>query len=123
MENLIPHELHSEKGILVLRPQGPLEAEDFAAIAQETDAYIEKHGSLKGLMIVSQKFPGWEDVQGFIAHIKFVRDHHKMIKRVAFVSDSKFFEYVPQLAEHFVVAELKHLDSGEEKAANAWLSA
>ena len=108
---------------MVLKPQGPLEAKDFSAMAQETDAFIEKHGSLEGLMIVAQKFPGWEDVQGFIAHIKFVRDHHMMIKRVAFVSDSKFFEYVPRLAEHFVNAELKHFDSGEEKAAIAWLSA
>ena len=120
---MIQHELNSEKGILVLKPQGPLEAEDFAAIARETDAYIEKQGELNGLMIVAEKFPGWEDVQGFIAHVKFVRDHHKKIKKVAFVSDSKFFEFVPRLAEHFVSADVKHFDSVDEKAAFEWLNA
>ena len=53
---MIQHELNSEKGILVLKPQGRLEAEDFAAIARETDAYIEKQGALSGLMIVAEKF-------------------------------------------------------------------
>ena len=53
---MLQHELDSEKGLLVLKPLGPLEAEDFAAITRETDAYIEKHGSLNGLMIVAEKF-------------------------------------------------------------------
>lgn len=119
---MIQHELNMEKGSLVLKPQGPLKAEDFSAIAQETDAYIERHGSLNGLMIVAEKFPGWEDVQGFVAHIKFVRDHHQKIKKVAFVSDSRFFEFVPRLAQHFVSAEVKHFDAVEEKAALEWLN-
>lgn len=120
---MLQHELQSEKGILVLKPLGPLEAKDFVDITRDADAYIEKHGSLTGLMIVAEKFPGWEDVQGFVAHIKFVRDHHKKIKKVAFVSDSKFFEFVPRLAEHFVSAEVKHFDSVDKQSALEWLGA
>jgi hypothetical protein len=120
---MIQHELNTEKGILVLKPMGPLEAEDFSAIMRETDSYIEEQGALNGLLIVAKKFPGWEDVQGFVAHVKFVRDHHKKIKKVAFVSDSKFFEFVPRLADHFVSAEVKHFGSVDEKSALGWLSA
>lgn len=119
---MIQHELNSKKGILVLKPLGPLEAKDFAAICRETDAYIEKHGSLNGLMIVAKEFPGWEDVQGFVAHLQFVREHHKKIKKVAFVSDSQFFEFVPRIAEHFVSAEVKHFDSHNETSALEWLN-
>lgn len=119
---MIHYELQSEKGILILKPQGPLEKEDFAGIAQDADAYIERHGSLNGLIIVAERFPGWEDVQGFVAHVKFVRDHHKKIKKVAFVSDSKFFEFVPRLAEHFVSAEVKHFESGNEQSALEWIN-
>jgi len=119
---MIQHELNSEKGILVLKPLGPLEAKDFSEITRDADAYIENHDSLNGLMIVAEKFPGWEDVQGFVAHLQFVRDHHKKIKKVAFVSDSKFFEFVPRLAEHFVSAEVKHFDSRNEKSALEWLN-
>ena len=120
---MIQHELNSEKGILILKPLGPLEAKDFAEITRDADAYIESHDSLNGLMIVAEKFPGWEDIQGFVAHLQFVRDHHKKIKKVAFVSDSKFFEFVPRLAEHFVSAEVKHFDSHNEKSGLEWLNA
>ena len=120
---MVHHELRRQEGILVVRPLGPLEAKDFAAMSQDADAYIESQGSLKGLMIVAEKFPGWEDVQGFVAHVKFVRDHHKKIKRIAFLSDSKFLEYVPQLADHFVRAEIKHFGTGDETSALEWLNA
>lgn len=119
---MVHHELQSDRGILILKPLGPLEADDFAAITQDADAFIERQGSLNGLMIVAEKFPGWEDVQGFVAHLKFVRDHHKKIKKVAFVSDSKFFEFVPRLANHFVSAEVKHFDSWDERSALEWLT-
>ena len=119
---MIQHELQSDNGILVLKPLGPLEAEDFTAISRDADAYIESHGLLNGLMIVGEKFPGWEDVQGFVAHLRFVRDHHQKIKKVALVIDSKFFEFVPRLVDHFVSAEVKHFDSGDQKSALEWLN-
>ena len=119
---MIQHELQSDKGILVVKPLGPLEAEDFAALTRDADAYIESHGPLTGLMIVAEKFPGWENVQGFVAHLKFVRDHHKKIKKVALVIDSKYFEFVPRLVDHFVSAEVKHFESGDQKSALEWLT-
>ncbi len=35
---MLEHELLVEKGVLIVRPEGPLAAEDFAALAQEVEA-------------------------------------------------------------------------------------
>jgi hypothetical protein len=70
---MLEHELCTDQGVLVVRPKGPLSEDDFAALSAEADAYIENHGALNGLMIVAEKFPGWENLEGFISHFKFIR--------------------------------------------------
>ena len=61
---MIQHEMHHDKGVLIVKPSGPLAAEDFAAITRDADGYIESHGALNGLMICSEKFRGWKNMQG-----------------------------------------------------------
>ena len=118
---MVEHELLPEEGILVVRPQGKLTKEDFAALTKEADAYIEARGGLKGLMIVLGAFPGWEDFEGFASHVRFVRDHHRKISRVAVVSDSTLLAFAPKLANHFVSAEVRPFDGAERAAALAWI--
>ncbi len=72
-------------------------------------------------VLQSKAFPGWEDFEGFIGHIKFVRDHHRKIRKVAFASDSKMASLAPRLATHFVSAEVKSFDYGSYDEALAWL--
>ena len=48
---MLKHELLSDKGVLVARPEGPLSAKDFSGLAADADAYIESHGALKGLLV------------------------------------------------------------------------
>lgn len=119
---MLQHELISNRGVLIARPSGPLSKEDCSALATDADAYIEAHGALKGLVICAEKFPGWEDLDGLVAHFKFVRGHHREIKRVAFVSDSEVLALLPKLANHFVTAEVRHFGAGDEKDAVAWAS-
>ena len=44
---MLDHELLTETGVLIARPNGPLAARDFAALAVDADAYIDAHGALK----------------------------------------------------------------------------
>jgi tRNA U38,U39,U40 pseudouridine synthase TruA len=118
---MLKHELMRDRGILVLKPEGALRAEDFAALAGTVDPYIEKHGDLKGLMIEAPAFPGWEDFSGFLSHVRFVRDHHRRIRRIAVVSDSKLLSVGPKIASHFVAAEVRAFVSAERAAAMAWI--
>ena len=119
---MLEHELRADQGVLIVRPQGPLTQEDFAALSAEADAYIATHGALNGLIISARKFPGWKNLNGFVAHFKFIRGHLKKIGKIAFVSDSDVLTLLPKLANHFVSAEIRPFKGGEEAAALAWIA-
>jgi hypothetical protein len=119
---MISHELLRENGILIVRPQGVLEANDFRQLAQAVDPYIAEKGGLAGLMIEAPSFPGWKSFAALIEHLKFVRDHHRKIRRVAAVTDSAFLKIMPRIAEHFAHPDIKVFESGEKARALVWLS-
>lgn len=119
---MIQHEMDLEKGILMVKPQGPLAAGDFAVLAREADAYIAAHGALNGLVICAKKFPGWVNFQGFRAHLRFVRDHHRNIKKVAFVSNSRILQIVTRFAKYVVQPEARYFKYKQEDEAREWMS-
>ena len=119
---MLEFELNEDSGVLVLKPRGPLTAQDFTAVAAEVDTYIENTGDLNGVMIYAKAFPGWEDFGGLMSHLKFVRDHHKHIKKLAMVSNSKVLAIMPKIAAHFIGAETRHFDSADLYAAEIWLA-
>ena len=118
---MLNHELRHDDGILVLNPEGPLEAADFTALASHVDAYLEQHGSLRGVLIRAKSFPGWQDFGALIAHLKFVKDHHQRIEKIAAVADGAFATIMPHIAGHFVHAQVRHFDFAQEDAAWDWL--
>jgi hypothetical protein len=118
---MLKHELRKEEGILILRPEGPLSADDFKHIAADVDGHIEAHGALNGLMIHARRFPGWEDLWAVMRHLKFVREHHRLIRRVAVVSDAAMLQVAPKIATPFVSAEIKQFPFEAEEEALAWL--
>jgi SpoIIAA-like len=120
---MLQHELLRDRGILILKPAGALRTEDFVALAGAVDPYLEQHGDLKGLMIEAPSFPGWENFAAFISHVRFVRDHHRRIRRSAVVSDSTLLAGAPKIASHFVSAEVRTFDAADRASALAWIEA
>lgn len=120
---VLPHRLLSEEGVLVLEPERALRREDFEAVAMTVDPWIEAHGPLRGVVVHARAFPGWEDLGSLFRHLRFVRDYHRKVGRMALAADSKLAELVPKLAEHFVAAEVKHFPFAELQAAIAWAKA
>lgn len=118
---MIHFELLRDRGILILEPRGALTAADFTALAGTVDPYLEEHGDLKGLVVDAPSFPGWDDFAALVSHMRFVRDHHKRIRRIAVVSDSALLSAAPKIASHFVNAEIRNFKAGERTAALAWL--
>jgi len=106
----------------VIEPQGPLSKADFTAIASKIDPIIESEGQLDGLIIKTRGFPGWEGLSDVIEHFRFVKNHHRVIKKVALVTDAKVGEIFPSIAGHFVKAEVKHFDYDEYEAAVEWVA-
>lgn len=116
-------ELLRDVGVLLVEPKAPLSAEDFREIARVIDPYIRENGKLTGLLIEAESFPGWDSFGALVQHMRFVRDHHRNIDRVAAVTGSTFLRIVPRIAEHFAHPEIRVFASGERQKALDWLQA
>src|SRR6516225_9381215 len=119
--NVIKSELLKDKSVLIVSPVGPLAASDFEHLAQEVDPYIEQNGRLHGLMVHTESFPGWADFAALLSHLKFAKDQQSKIEKVAAVSDSGFLRIIPNVANHFVKAHVKHFNYDEKDKALEWL--
>ena len=118
---MIDFSLDAAHSILHVRPKSALAAEDFVALAAAADPHIEATGGLAGLIIETPAFPGWDSLGAVVAHFRFVRDHHKHIKRIGVVTDSALGDVAERLASHFVSAEIRHFPSGAIEAAKQWI--
>jgi hypothetical protein len=118
---MLEHTLDSANGILHLRPKGSLRKEDFEQLAQMVDPYLEKKGELAGLIIDAPAFPGWDSLGAMVTHLRFVRDHHKRVRKIAVVTDARFGNIAERLASHFVAATVKHFPAAEMQAAQRWI--
>jgi hypothetical protein len=119
---MLQHEFVPLLGVMVIRPTAPLRSSDFEELARDVDGFIEKHGKLQGLLIEADGFPGWADFASMLSHLRFVRDHHRQIRRVAVVTDSKFLSILPQVVDHFVGAEVRHFHASDREDAIRWVS-
>jgi hypothetical protein len=118
---MMTFELSKDRGVLIVQPKGALSADDFREVSRTVDPYIREKGKLTGLLIEAPSFPGWDSFGALIEHMKFVKDHHRKIDRVAAVTDSKILSIAPKIAEHFAHPEFKVFGSDEKARALAWL--
>ena len=116
----ISYRLLTDSGVIQIEVQGSLRAQDFDALALAADHWIEAHGSLQGLVIHAREFPGWENFGSLLHHLRFVRDHHQKVRRVALVSDAKLAILAPKIVEHFVQAEIRHFRYEDLDSAVSW---
>ena len=56
-----------------------------------------------------------------VEHMKFVKNHHRQIDRIAVVTDSEVLKIAPKIAEHFAHPAFKVFGSGDSARAIAWL--
>jgi len=119
---MLDYELLPGRKVLIVEPRAALEAADFERLVQAVDPFITQAGGLNGLMIYSDSFPGWDDFQALVSHIRFISNHHQAIRRVAFVTDSAVLTLLPRVASHFVAAEVRHFRHTDRGRALDWLS-
>jgi SpoIIAA-like len=118
---MIESSLDTAQSVLYVHPKSALEQADFAKLAEKVDPYIEASGGLRGLIIEAPAFPGWDSFGALVAHVRFVRDHHRRIGKIALVTDSPIGNVAEHLASHFVSAQIKHFAAAEMAAAKQWI--
>jgi hypothetical protein len=118
----VSHRLLLDSGVIVVEVKQALRAQDFDAVSFIADSWIETHGYLQGLVIHVREFPGWENFGSFLRHLRFVRDHHREVKRIAFAADGKLASLAPEIGGHFIAAEVKSFGYDELDIAITWAS-
>jgi SpoIIAA-like len=118
---MVQHELLRDKGVLIIKPDGPLGERDFQSIAGEIDPYIEANGKLSGIIIRADFFPGWDSLAAFFSHMRFIGDHHRKIGRIAVLTDSAFLKTFPPLAAAFLQPEIKPFGLDQQNEALNWI--
>ena len=118
---MIDYHLDLDTSILTLRPESALTKNDFAEVAAALDPQIEQHGDLAGLILAAPSFPGWDSFGALVTHLRFIRDHHKHVKKIAVVTDSPLGDVAEHLASHFVSAKIRHFPAGEGEEARSWI--
>jgi stage II sporulation SpoAA-like protein len=118
---MIEYELDKEHSILHVQPKSAIAQDDFTKIAEAVDPHIEATGDLAGIILEASGFPGWDSFGAMVNHFRFVRDHHKHVKKIAVVTDSALGNIAQHLTSHFVSAEIKHFPAGQDEEARKWI--
>lgn len=118
---MIDCDLDKANSILVLRPESPLDKNDFVKLGKVVDPQIEAGHDLAGLIINAPAFPGWDSFGAMVTHFRFVRDHHKHVKKIAVVTDSKLGDFAEHLMSHFISAKIRQFPAGQVEQARQWI--
>lgn len=115
--------LDADAGILVLEHESDraLSEDDFEAVGQAIRDYLEDHDRLRGILIHSRRFPGWQSVGALFAHLKFVNSVHDRIGKVALVTNSPMGAFADRVLDPLMLAKLRRFDYDQRDEAMAWL--
>lgn len=118
---MLSTKIDEANNIAILEPNGSLSKTDFESAVTIIDPYIEKIGQLNGLVIYTKSFPGWDSFAALFAHLRFVKNHHKKVSRVALVTDSVLGNFAEAIGGHFVNAEIKLFSYQNFEDAKLWI--
>jgi len=113
-------DIKDRANIVVVSPDGPLQAADIDNMAEQINAYINEHDRVPNLVIYAKSLPHWANFDALGKHLKFVENHHEIVKKVALVSDSKLLWLAKILVGHFIGAKVRRFTEEAYDAAVAW---
>jgi hypothetical protein len=110
----------SDPDLVALGPHGALSEGDFDAVAKAVDERINETDRVPNLVISLEGLPHWDSIGALTRHFHFVRVHQKVIAKVAVVGDSPLLSVVPEIANQFVKAKVRHFPAAKLADARAW---
>lgn len=117
---MIDVEIRRSENVIVARPEGRISAEDFRSFASTIDGYINEHDAVPRLVFRLDELPNWKDADAMLAHFHLVKDHHKVIPRVAVVSDSSLLALLRPLVDQFTGARVRRFPADALDDAINW---
>lgn len=110
----------SDPDIVVLHPEGALSKEDFKTLTETIDRRINETDKVPNIVIQVDKLPHWDSVGALTKHFHFVRQHGKIIGKVALVGDSPLLTVAPEIANKLVNAMIRRFPANKFEEAKEW---
>lgn len=119
-QRALAHRFIAGYGVLLVQPAGPLRATDFDVIAVAVDSWSRACSDLRGLVVQTHEFPGWENIAGFVHHVQVAPGHRDTVRRVALATDVHVPHVNPELAGRLIRADLRCFGHHELGSAISW---
>jgi hypothetical protein len=113
----------SDPDLVILTPHGALSESDFDAVAKAVDARINETDKVPNLVVRLDSLPHWDSIGALARHFHFVREHQKIIAKVAVVGDSPLLSVLPEIADQLVKAKIRRFPAAKLVEAKAWARA
>jgi len=113
--------IDEEKWVMYFKPLGKITAKDFKYLGKLMDSYLERKKDLKGLVIDTSEFTGYESFNSFITHFKFVKEHQKYIEKLAILTDSDLILIAEKLGGLFIHAKIERFKLTDIDKAFKWV--
>ena len=112
-----------DQGLVLVKIVGKLEEGELQDIAGPVvDEIIAEQGQVKGLLLDATGFEGWDGLPALLSHLKFVKHHHKFIRKVALVGNRTWQSIAPKVASLFLDALPKYFPEEQMTSARHWVS-
>jgi hypothetical protein len=119
---MLETEIDEKNNIFVVTPKGTVSEADFEGLGATVNDYINRTDQAPSIVLDAAGLPHWKNSAALFAHMKLVRDHHKLISKVALVSDSTTLSIMPALVDHFLDAKIRHFPQSKLEEAKSWAS-
>ncbi len=111
----------TDAGLAEVEFDGALTSEDFAKVRTTIDGYINQHDRVPNILIHLHKLAHWDSPKALQDHFELVKDHHRLVQKLAVVGDNPLLAVLPEMADHFVKAKIRRFPESKLADARAWL--
>jgi hypothetical protein len=108
------------RNLLLLEPSGALSGKDLDTLTERFDAYVNARDRVPNLVVHAARFPTWTDFAALLRHLRFIRRHHRLVRKVALVSDARALDVAPRIGRRLVSADVRHFPASDLDAALVW---
>ncbi len=117
---MIEVSIDRENNVIIATARDTLAEADFTNLSDSINDYINSTDQVPALVLNAEALPHWKNAAALFAHVRLVRNHQKILPKVALVSDNATLSLMPSLVDIFVRAKVRHFAQEDFDKALEW---
>jgi hypothetical protein len=113
-------DIRARDNVFIVTPEGSISADQIDDLATRVNTYINETDRVPNLVLHTKSVPHWSNFNALKTHLRFIKNHHRVVAKVAIVSDVKLLWLAKSLVDHFVGAKVRRFDEEAIDDAIAW---